>query len=147
MRADPPDRDQPDQAVAKLNATGQHSADLRAYAAESIRRADRLDAAAERYGRPSGELSAVQSWTVPARVRSGRGAVVRARPGLARPAFRIIPATGIAFRPAGHVPRGPDRRVPAVPGREREGHPPRARRATAGDVAPRGHHGRSVCGQ
>jgi hypothetical protein len=35
------------QAVARLNATGQHSADLRAYAAESIRRARRLDAAAE----------------------------------------------------------------------------------------------------
>lgn len=35
------------QAVARLNATGQHSADLHAYAAESIRRARRLDAAAE----------------------------------------------------------------------------------------------------
>jgi hypothetical protein len=35
------------QAVAKLNATGQHSGDLLAYAAESLRRARRLDAAAE----------------------------------------------------------------------------------------------------
>jgi len=35
------------QAVARLNATGQHSADLTAYAAESIRRAERLDAIAE----------------------------------------------------------------------------------------------------
>ncbi len=35
------------QAVARLNATGQQSADLRAYAAESIRRARRVDAAAE----------------------------------------------------------------------------------------------------
>jgi hypothetical protein len=35
------------QAVAKLNATGQHSAGLDACAAESIRRAGRLDAAAE----------------------------------------------------------------------------------------------------
>ena len=35
------------QAVAKLNATGQCSADLLAYAAESERRAERLDAAAE----------------------------------------------------------------------------------------------------
>ena len=35
------------QAVAKLNATGQRSADLLPYAAESMRRAGRLDAAAE----------------------------------------------------------------------------------------------------
>ena len=35
------------QAVAKLNATGQRSDDLLPYAAESIRRAHRLDAAAE----------------------------------------------------------------------------------------------------
>jgi hypothetical protein len=35
------------QAVAKLNATGQHSSELLPYAAESIRRAERLDAAAE----------------------------------------------------------------------------------------------------
>lgn len=35
------------QAVAKLNTTGQHSADLDAYAAESIRRARQVDAAAE----------------------------------------------------------------------------------------------------
>jgi hypothetical protein len=35
------------QAVAKLNATGQRSADLLPYAAESFRRAKRLDAAAE----------------------------------------------------------------------------------------------------
>ena len=35
------------QAVAKLNATGQRSADLLPYAAESLRRARRLDAAAE----------------------------------------------------------------------------------------------------
>jgi len=35
------------QAVAKLNATGQRSADLRHYAAESVRRAELLDAAAE----------------------------------------------------------------------------------------------------
>ncbi len=35
------------QAVAKLNATGQRSGDLLPYAAESIRRAHRLDAAAE----------------------------------------------------------------------------------------------------
>jgi hypothetical protein len=35
------------QAVARLNATGQRSADLLPYAAESIRRARRLDAAAE----------------------------------------------------------------------------------------------------
>ena len=35
------------QAVAKLNATGQRSADLLPYAAESSRRAERLDAAAE----------------------------------------------------------------------------------------------------
>jgi hypothetical protein len=35
------------QAVAKLNATGQRSADLLPYAAESMRRAERLDAAAE----------------------------------------------------------------------------------------------------
>jgi hypothetical protein len=37
----------PAQAVAKLNATGQRSADLLPYAAESLRRAERLDAAAE----------------------------------------------------------------------------------------------------
>ncbi len=35
------------QAVAKLNATGQRSADLLPYAAESMRRPERLDAAAE----------------------------------------------------------------------------------------------------
>ena len=35
------------QAVAKLNATGQRSADLLPYAAESLRRAERLDAVAE----------------------------------------------------------------------------------------------------
>ncbi len=35
------------QAVAKLNATGQRSGDLLPYAAESTRRARRLDAAAE----------------------------------------------------------------------------------------------------
>ncbi|HET9895162.1 MAG TPA: hypothetical protein VFQ44_09525 [Streptosporangiaceae bacterium] len=35
------------QAVAKLNATGQPSGDLRPLAAESLRRARRLDAAAE----------------------------------------------------------------------------------------------------
>jgi hypothetical protein len=35
------------QAVAKLNSTGQRSADLLPYAAESIRRARRLDAAAD----------------------------------------------------------------------------------------------------
>jgi hypothetical protein len=35
------------QAVAKLNATGQRSGDLLPYAAESLRRAQRLDAAAE----------------------------------------------------------------------------------------------------
>jgi hypothetical protein len=35
------------QAVAKLNATGQRSADLLPYALESLRRAERLDAAAE----------------------------------------------------------------------------------------------------
>jgi len=36
------------QAVAKLNATGQRSGDLLPYAVESLRRAERLDAAAER---------------------------------------------------------------------------------------------------
>lgn len=35
------------QAVAKLDATGQRSADLLPYAVESMRRAERLDAAAE----------------------------------------------------------------------------------------------------
>jgi hypothetical protein len=35
------------QAVAKLNVTGQRSGDLLPYAAESMRRAERLDAAAE----------------------------------------------------------------------------------------------------
>jgi len=35
------------QAVAKLNATGQRSADLLPYVAESMRRVERLDAAAE----------------------------------------------------------------------------------------------------
>ena len=35
------------QAVARLNATGQRSGDLLPYAAESFRRAERLDAAAE----------------------------------------------------------------------------------------------------
>lgn len=35
------------QAVAKLNATGQRPGDLLPYAAESLRRAERLDAAAE----------------------------------------------------------------------------------------------------
>jgi hypothetical protein len=35
------------QAVAKLNATGQRSGDLLPYAAECVRRAERLDAAAE----------------------------------------------------------------------------------------------------
>jgi hypothetical protein len=35
------------QAVAKLNATGQRSADLLPYAAACLRRAERLDAAAE----------------------------------------------------------------------------------------------------
>ena len=35
------------QAVAKLNATGQRSGDLVPYAAESLRRAKRLDAAAD----------------------------------------------------------------------------------------------------
>ena len=38
----------PAQAVAKLNATGQRSGDLLPYAVESLRRAERLDAAAER---------------------------------------------------------------------------------------------------
>lgn len=50
------------QAVARLNATGQWSGDLAAYAAESLRRAERLDAAAEQVrktirsgpGRPHG---------------------------------------------------------------------------------------------
>jgi hypothetical protein len=36
------------QAVARLNATGQWSGDLVPYAAESLRRAERLDAVAER---------------------------------------------------------------------------------------------------
>jgi hypothetical protein len=35
------------QAVARLNATGQRAGDLLPYAAESLRRAERLDAAAE----------------------------------------------------------------------------------------------------
>jgi len=35
------------QAVARLNATGQRSGDLLPYAAESLRRAERLDLAAE----------------------------------------------------------------------------------------------------
>ncbi len=35
------------QAVAKLNATGQRSGDLLPYAAESLRRAERLDDAAD----------------------------------------------------------------------------------------------------
>lgn len=35
------------QAVARLNATGQRSGDLLPYAAESLRRAERLDAAAD----------------------------------------------------------------------------------------------------
>jgi hypothetical protein len=35
------------QAVARLNATGQRTGDLVPYAAESIRRAERLDAIAE----------------------------------------------------------------------------------------------------
>jgi hypothetical protein len=35
------------QAVARLNATGQRSGDLLPYAAEAIRRAERLDCAAE----------------------------------------------------------------------------------------------------
>jgi hypothetical protein len=35
------------QAVAKLNATGQHSGDLLPYADACLRRAERLDAAAE----------------------------------------------------------------------------------------------------
>ena len=35
------------QAVARLNATGQRSGDLLPYAAESLRRVERLDAAAE----------------------------------------------------------------------------------------------------
>ena len=35
------------QAVAKLNATGQRSGDLVPYAAESFRRAERIDAVAE----------------------------------------------------------------------------------------------------
>jgi hypothetical protein len=35
------------QAVARLNATGEHAGDLAAYAAESMRRARHLDAAAE----------------------------------------------------------------------------------------------------
>jgi len=35
------------QAVAKLNATGQRSSDLLPYAAESLRRVERLDVAAE----------------------------------------------------------------------------------------------------
>jgi hypothetical protein len=35
------------QAVAKLNATGQHSGELLPYAVESLRRAEQLDAAAE----------------------------------------------------------------------------------------------------
>ena len=39
------------QAVAKLNATGQRSGDLLPYAIESIRRAERLDTAAEQVRR------------------------------------------------------------------------------------------------
>jgi Mobilization protein NikA len=39
------------QAVARLNATGQRSGDLLPYAAESLRRAERLDAAAEQLRR------------------------------------------------------------------------------------------------
>jgi hypothetical protein len=43
----PPHRRQLNQAVAKLNATGQRSGDLLPYAAESLRRARLLDQAAE----------------------------------------------------------------------------------------------------
>lgn len=39
------------QAVAKLNATGQRSGDLLPYAAEALRRAERLDSAAEQIRR------------------------------------------------------------------------------------------------
>jgi hypothetical protein len=39
------------QAVARLNATGQRPADLLPYAAESLRRAERLDAAADQVRR------------------------------------------------------------------------------------------------
>ena len=39
------------QAVAKLNATGQRSGDLLPYAAECARRAERLDSAAEQVRR------------------------------------------------------------------------------------------------
>jgi hypothetical protein len=57
------------QAVAKLNATGQWSGDLAAYAAESLRRAERLDAAAEQVrktirsgsGQPRGMDSAART--------------------------------------------------------------------------------------
>ena len=43
------------QAVAKLNATGQRSGDLLPYAAESFRRAERLDAVRKKSGRLSGD--------------------------------------------------------------------------------------------
>ncbi len=45
------------QAVAKLNATGQRSGDLLPYAAESLRRAERLDQAAEEIRKRIRQLS------------------------------------------------------------------------------------------
>ena len=46
-RAGPPHRCQLDQAVAKLNATGQPAGDLPGFAAGSLRRAEHLDAVAD----------------------------------------------------------------------------------------------------
>jgi hypothetical protein len=46
------------QAVAKLNATGQRSGDLLPYAAESLRRAERLDAAADEVRKASPSIRA-----------------------------------------------------------------------------------------
>lgn len=72
------------QAVARLNATGQRSGDLVPYAAESMRRAERLDAVAERVrkamrgaGRAADQVP-VRSWAagfIPIRISSRDGGI------------------------------------------------------------------------
>ena len=127
------------QAVAKLNATGQRSGDLLPYAAESVRRAERLDAAAEdgaeaaavigkvlRGQRPAGLIRylygpgrreehrdphIVAGWRRPG--RTGATAAPRWPPGLP-PAHRAAhPAArrprAAGLRPAGVALRGPGR--------------------------------------
>ena len=134
------------QAVAKLNATGQWSGDLPAYAEESVRRAARLEAAGEDLRkrflrtirapgprrRPTGEESAGPSPVQDDRTafragppRRGWSSAPRsARPGSERTAFRVVRNTADGVPPARSGGRG------RVSG-DREGLPARSGRGRA----------------